>query len=235
MNSTRSNSGFTLLETILSLALTAIIIAMLATLSRQWLSSWSLGADRMEYIEAVTLAENRLANDMGLALAFVQRPDQQAPLFFGSASELIFISEPRAADATDRLIVIRYQSDPERGVIRSTAIYNTRLPLRAQNYSPAVALLPPPFQIIFSYVGDDGLAEPEWREFAMPSEISFAISLPTNPTSSVYSVSVRAHLPAVCSRTPALKDCLAQTRSAGPTSPLMPQGQTPLQPQKVSP
>lgn len=235
MISARHNSGFTLLETILSLALTAIIIGMLATLSRQWLSSWSLGADRMEYIESVTLAESRLATDIAGALSFVQRPDQQAPLFVGTESELIFISEPRKMDATDRLIVIRYHTDPERGVIRNTAVYNSSLPLRAQSFSAGVTLLPAPFQIAFSYASDEGEPQAAWDKLFMPSRILFTLSTPTTKIPSGYSISVRTYLPSICSRTPALKDCRAQIQSARPPSPLMPQGQTPLQPQKVTP
>lgn len=235
MTDTRTNSGFTLLETILSLALTAIIIGMLATLSRQWLSSWSLGADRMEYIESVTLAENRLAADIANALSFANRPDQQAPLFFGAESELIFISEPRKADATDHLIVIRYTSDPERGVIRSTAPYNSRLPLRAQSFSSGIPLLPAPFRIAFSYASDEGETQAVWSKFFLPARILFTLSTPATKTASTFSISVRTFLPAVCSRTPALRDCRAQIQSSRPSSPLMPQNQTPPEPQKATP
>lgn len=231
----RGKPGFTLLETILSLALTAIIIGMLATLSRQWLSSWSLGADRMDQMEAIILAENRLASDIAAALPFSQGPDRQSDFFLVTETELVLISEPRKADATDQLIVVRYQSDPERGVIRSTARYNSKLPLRMQAFTSGIPLLPPQFQISFSYESEDGDVLMAQQSLFLPARIFIKFLSPARNALSDFAISIRSHLPAVCSRVSSIKDCRAQSQGPSAASPLLPQGQTPLKPQKVTP
>jgi general secretion pathway protein J len=213
MRENNRQAGFTLLETILSLALTALIVGMIATMARQWLINWNRGADKIEQIEAVTLAENRLVLDLERALAFPFHPENPNPSFLGSSNDVIVVSEPTQRDGTDRLMIVRYQSNAEHGIRRSIALYDHALALDAVTFSEPVTLLPAPYQMTLSYRDREGRDHSDWHDKAMPDRMTIAISLPDGRSLHTQSIAMRTKISAYCARVQTTKDCDATMQS----------------------
>lgn len=227
MTGPKRQAGFTLLETILSLALTALIVGMIAIMTRQWLIDWNRGADRIAQIEAMTLAENRLAIDLEGTLAFPFHPENPDPTFIGNASEIFVLRAPTQRDGTDRLMVVRYQSHPDLGVTRSTAIYDHATSLIASAFSDTVTLLPSPYQITFSYRDSEGRDDNAWHDRMMPDIITIHIIRPDGRRLLSYPIEVRTKLAASCARVLTMKDCILAMQSGKmpPAQPVRKSGQ----------
>jgi general secretion pathway protein J len=59
--------GFTLIETIVALALTGLVLSALASITAQWLPSWNRGLDRIQRSELMGIALQRIGADLAAA------------------------------------------------------------------------------------------------------------------------------------------------------------------------
>src|SRR5580700_291804 len=62
-----NESGFTLIETLVSLALMGLVLSALANLTAQWLPNWNRGIDRVQRSETIGIALQRIADDLAVA------------------------------------------------------------------------------------------------------------------------------------------------------------------------
>ena len=62
-------SGFTLIESLVALALMGLVLSALASLTAQWLPNWNRGLDRIQRSEVVGIALQRIADDLAHAHA----------------------------------------------------------------------------------------------------------------------------------------------------------------------
>ena len=60
--------GFTLIETIVALALTGLVLSALASITAQWLPSWNRGIDRIQRSELMGIALQRIGADLASAV-----------------------------------------------------------------------------------------------------------------------------------------------------------------------
>src|SRR6266404_5126336 len=60
-------AGFTLIETLVALALTGLVLSALANITSQWLPNWNRGMDRIQRSEAIGLALQRIGADLAAA------------------------------------------------------------------------------------------------------------------------------------------------------------------------
>ncbi len=63
----RSAAGFTLLEAMLALALTAAIVLSLATVTAQWLPNWRRGFASLQSADLLNLGLERIVADVSSA------------------------------------------------------------------------------------------------------------------------------------------------------------------------
>jgi prepilin-type N-terminal cleavage/methylation domain-containing protein len=56
--------GFTLIETIVALALMGLLLSALASITAQWLPSWNRGLDRIQRSELIGIALERIGADL---------------------------------------------------------------------------------------------------------------------------------------------------------------------------
>lgn len=87
----RNKRGFTLVEVLAALAVTAVVIGGAATLLHQVAFSFDRGAASMDRAERVALAYDRLAGDFAAA-RYIVWPDERAAAFAGAPSSVAFIS-----------------------------------------------------------------------------------------------------------------------------------------------
>ena len=59
--------GFSLIETLVALALTGLVLSALATITAQWLPNWNRGFDRIQQSELVGISMRRIAADLAAA------------------------------------------------------------------------------------------------------------------------------------------------------------------------
>ena len=59
--------GFTLIETIVALALTGLVLSALASITAQWLPNWNRGIDRIQRSELMGIALQRIGADLAAA------------------------------------------------------------------------------------------------------------------------------------------------------------------------
>ena len=56
--------GFTLIETLVALALMGLVLSALANLTAQWLPNWNRGLNRIQRSELIGTALQRIADDL---------------------------------------------------------------------------------------------------------------------------------------------------------------------------
>lgn len=212
MKPVNTQSGFTLLETLLSLALTALIIGMLSVISRQWLMDWRMGFNRVEELDHLELAKDRMATDMRSALNLPIVASAIGPRFTGDASRIMFVREPFSSDKTSRLVAVEYMSDPDLGIIRRTAVYDKSLPLEKMRFGEPVTVFPSPYKAVFSYRDAEGQTTQTWQIPIPPKAISIAISDADNKVAWTFPIAIDATVPATCSTANSLKQCRQMIR-----------------------
>ena len=75
--------GFTLIETLVALALTGLVLSALANITSQWLPNWNRGMDRVQRSESLAFALQRIAADLAAAEYVPANREQRQPLAGG--------------------------------------------------------------------------------------------------------------------------------------------------------
>lgn len=201
------NSGFTLLETVLSLALTALLIAILSIMTRQWIADWNLGRSRMSTLSAVALAQERLEKELRSAIPIRAQGVDQSLYFSADENHIAFVREPEPLDGTDHLMLVEYRNDETRGIIRRTAILNIRIPIASAVFGEPVRLLEPPFQMRLSYEYSDNGTQDENAKSRFPDRILVAITRENTRAFPPISISLPVTLDRICSTLPSFSQC----------------------------
>src|ERR1700724_1734026 len=84
-------AGFTLIETLVALALTGLVLSALANITSQWLPNWNRGIDRIQRSESIALALQRIGADLASAEYVPASREQRQPLFDGSELAVTFV------------------------------------------------------------------------------------------------------------------------------------------------
>jgi general secretion pathway protein J len=157
----RSVAGFTLLEAMLALALTAAIILSLATITAQWLPNWRRGFASLQSADLLSLGLERIVADVSSAEYVSPSGATAQPLFYGEALSLIFVRSALGPDSRPHLEVVRLaEAVDERGF----ALVRTRAPFAPlaaglaptrYRFADPVVLVRAPFRVSFAYAGPD--------------------------------------------------------------------------------
>ena len=166
-----AEAGFTLIETLVALALTGLVLSALANITSQWLPNWNRGIERIQRSESVSLALQRLSTDIGAAEYVPAGGDQRKPLFDGSELSVTFVRTALGPNARPGLDVVRIGETTDRSglvTVRSRAPFGplppgASLSEQIQTADPVV-LLRAPYRLAFSYAGPDRVWKDSWHD-----------------------------------------------------------------------
>src|SRR6478752_4528032 len=106
--------GFTLIETLIALALMGLVLSALASLTAQWLPSWNRGFERIQRSEVIGIALQRIGADLAAAEFVPANRGDRRPLFDGSELSVVFVRTALGPNAGPGLDVVRVGETTER-------------------------------------------------------------------------------------------------------------------------
>ena len=157
----RSAAGFTLLEAMLALALTAAIVLSLATVTAQWLPNWRRGFASLQSADLLSLGLERIVADVSSAEFVSPNGATKQPLFSGGALSVIFVRSALGPDSRPHLEVVRLaETVDDRGfaIVRIRAPFAPLAPGAAATqfaFADPVVLVRAPYRVSFAYSGPD--------------------------------------------------------------------------------
>jgi general secretion pathway protein J len=203
--------GFSLVETLVALALTGMLLTALAAVTGQWLPSWRHGFAGMQRLEALEVAIERLAADIAAAKPITANRTHAPPLFTGGPNAIVFVREAIGPNWGARLEWVRV-AELENGLVRSRAPYAPVADDAAQpTFADPVELAPGSYRFHFSYSGPDRAWANDWVGRAtLPSAVRIDVfaagaeqSTPLSTT-----VALRVEAPAACAGQASIEDCV---------------------------
>jgi len=162
-------AGFSLIEAMATLALTATIIVALSSVAGQWLPNWRRGFVDLQRADLLGIGLERIVDDLSAAEYVTSAAGARGPLFEGDASSVTFVRSAIGPDAYPHLEIVRLAEIKED---RGLALVRTRARFAptAQDAKPkpialgdSVTLVRSPFRITFSYAGPDRVWLPTWE------------------------------------------------------------------------
>jgi len=167
---TNGQAGFTLIEALMALALTGLVLSAVANITAQWLPNWNRGIDRVQQIESMAIAMQRIAADLSVAEYVPASRERTQPLFDGSAFSVTFVRTALGPNAGVGLDVVQIGETSDRGQSvtgRSRAPFGPMpagvSPSQQIHAVDAVVLLRPPLRLSFAYAGPDGVFRDSWQ------------------------------------------------------------------------
>jgi general secretion pathway protein J len=210
-------AGFTLIETLVALALTGLVLSALANITSQWLPNWNRGMDRIQRSESIGLALQRIVADLAAAEYVPANREQQKPLFDGSELSVTFVRTAIGPNARSGLDVVRIGETTDQrefATVRSRAPFGP-LPQAASlseqiQFGDPVLLFRAPFRLSFSYAGRDRVWKSGWHDAdRLPDAIMLTVRDATTErvlsVSTVASIHAEAPVSAGCAQPG--KDC----------------------------
>ncbi len=171
-NSDSLVAGFSLIEAMATLALTATIILALSSVAGEWLPNWRRGFVDLQRADLLGVGLERLVDDLSAAEYVTRSAGAPAPLFEGDASSVMFVRSAIGPDAYPHLEVVRLaevKEDRGLAMVRTRARFAPTAPpapgARAQAiaFGDPVTLVRAPFHISFAYAGPDRLWLSSWK------------------------------------------------------------------------
>ncbi len=163
-------AGFSLIEALAALALTATIILSLSSVAGQWIPNWSRGFLALQRTDLLGVGLERLVQDVSAAEFVTPSSDAKGPLFEGDESSVVFVRSAIGPDAYPHLEVVRItESKDDRGlaIVRTRAPFTPAAPRGRRRrdfaFKDPVVLIREPFRISLAYAGPDRVWAPTWK------------------------------------------------------------------------
>jgi general secretion pathway protein J len=202
--------GFTLIETLVAMALMGLVLSALANITAQWLPNWNRGLDRIQRSELISIALQRIGADLAAAEYVSVNRDARRPLFDGSELSVTFVRTALGPNAGLGLDVVRVgeTSDREGLVTVRSRVSFRPLPLASSlseqiHFGEPVVLLRAPFRLSFAYAGQDRIWKNNWHH---SDKLPAAIRLTVRDAASERILSISTVAP-VHVQSPAQNDC----------------------------
>ena len=164
-------AGFTLIETIVALALMGLVLSALASITAQWLPNWNHGVERIQRSEVIGIALQRIGADLAAAEFVPANRESHHPLFDGSELSVTFVRTSLGPNAGPGLDVVRLGETTDRHefvTVRSRTRFTPLPPTSSLSehlhFGDPVVLLRKPFRLSFAYAGPDRIWKASWHE-----------------------------------------------------------------------
>ena len=175
--------GFTLIETLVAMALMGLVLSALASITAQWLPNWNRGLDRIQRSELVGIALQRISADLAAAEYVSADRDARRPLFDGAELSVTFVRTALGPNAGIGLEVVRIGETTDR---QGFAAVRSRTPFRPLppgsslseqiHFGEPVLLLRAPFRLSFAYAGADRVWRSDWHNSdKLPAAIKLTV------------------------------------------------------------
>jgi general secretion pathway protein J len=203
-------SGFTLIETLIALALMGLILSALANLTARWLPNWNRGLERIQRSELIGIALQRISADLAAAEFVPANRDQRRPLFDGSELSVTFVRTALGPNVGPGLDIVHLgETSDQQGfaTVRSRTPFQP-LPVGSSlseqlQFAEPVLLLRAPFRLSFAYAGEDRVWKGSWHD---AERLPAAIKLTVRDAASERILSISTVTP-VHVQSSALGDC----------------------------
>lgn len=178
-----NESGFTLIETLVALALMGLVLSALATLTAQWLPNWSRGLDRIQRSELIGITLQRVADDLADALYVSASSGETRPFFQGSEQSVTFIRTAFGPNADLGLDLVHLGETTDRAGL---ATVRSRMPFHPLpegtslsdhlHFGEPVVLLRAPYRLSFAYAGEERAWKSSWQDSKkLPEKIRLTV------------------------------------------------------------
>lgn len=175
--------GFTLIETLVALALMGLVLSALANLTAQWLPNWNRGLNRIQRSELIGTALQRIADDLAAAQSVPVSRGDKKPLFAGSEQSVTFVRTALGPNAGPGLDVVHLSETTDReglATVRSRTLFRPLPPestLADQlHFGEPVVLLRAPYQLSFAYAGEDRAWKSSWQDSEkLPAKVRLTV------------------------------------------------------------
>lgn len=167
---TSGESGFTLLEALIAIALTGVLLAMLATVTGHWIANWRTGFDRVQKADLLGLGVDRIAADLAAA-EYVSLEGDARSFFEGTEPSVTFVRSAIGPNAAAGLEIVRLgEIDDARGrvLVRSRASFAPvtakAVDAGAVEFTNPIVLVRPPYRVSFAFAGRDRVWQETWAD-----------------------------------------------------------------------
>jgi len=211
-------AGFTLIEALVATALMGLILAMLATITAQWLPNWNHGLVRIQRDDQIAGGLESLTSDLAAAEFIAKGSQDRKPLFDGANRSITFVRTALGPNTGPGLEIVRIaEITSDRGplLVRTRAPFVPNADRAQPNFSDSVVLVRAPFRVSFSYAGTDRNWREDWRnQIQLPNAVKLTVrDAASRRTLSVSTaVLVRAEIPIDCIAAKSLAECLTSLR-----------------------
>lgn len=178
----KGEGGFTLIETLVALALTGLVLSALANITSQWLPSWNRGLDRIQRSEMIGITLQRIADDLAAAQYVPVGGEETKPLFAGTERSVIFVRTAFGPNAGPGLDVVRLSETTDQAglaTVRSRMSFRPMPPESAPDrlrFADPVLLLRAPYQLSFAYAGDGEAWRSAWQDAEkLPAKVKLTV------------------------------------------------------------
>jgi hypothetical protein len=210
LQKTTKRSGFSLLEVLTALLLTALLMISLTPLVRQMLATWWRGSDVADLVELQIRGVAALRRDLNSAIVWTGSGQADDTLFFrGNETSLSFPAVSKYGEGTERFEMISIQvanaSNGHALVRRHGAILGSTFQLP----SDPLVLISGPYRYYFRYYTRDNRESISWdnRE-APPARVAINVIDSSGQLAGIpIEISMLASLSAACVQNVSLPGC----------------------------
>jgi general secretion pathway protein J len=216
-----SVAGFTLIEAVVAMALMAMILVALATITTQWMPNWNRGLTRVQRDADLALGLDRLVADLAAAEFIPANRQTLKPYFDGGRRSVTFVRTILSPNAQSGLELVRFS---EVGSAEGSALVRMQAPFlpagernngEEPHFSNPVAVISSPYRISFSYAGADRIWHETWQyEMLLPKAVRLTVD--DTRTGRVLAAStatlVHVAIPADCVSAKSLAQCVTSLR-----------------------
>jgi len=157
------DAGFTLIEALAALAITAALLGSLGAVAGQWLPHWRHGFQALQNADLVGLALDRICDDIAAAEYARFEPGAGAPLFRGEPDSVAFVRRAIGPNAGPRLEVVRIGARETPAGAEIARAHASFAPGVVGEMRDSVTLLHAPWRIALAYAGPEGLWRSRWQ------------------------------------------------------------------------